>query len=351
MAKAKGIYTRGRVYWIRYAGTDGRIIYESSRSTKFKDAEELLLQRKQKVREGEQPVVKKIPNYTFRELSTQYLIWAERKKSFKSKKCLVGQLTQAFGNLPLRRFDSMPLEQYQTERLQKGNKPATVNRLIAAISHMFTKAVEWNMVEENILGRIRKVKSLPENNRRLRYLSKDECNRLIECCSTHLKPIVITALNTGMRRGEILSLKWEQADLRHRYLLLSNTKNGEDRQIPMNQTLIEVYSNIPRGFESKYVFTNRSGNPFTDIKRSYHNALRKAEIQNFTFHDLRHTFASHLVMAGVDLASVKELLGHKSLSMTLRYAHLSPGHKRRAVEILDNRINKKSTIQKVYNHE
>ena len=101
----------------------------------------------------------------------------------------------------------MLIEQYQTERLNKGNKPATVNRLLATLSHMFTKAIDWDMVGEETLKRIRKVKLLPENNRRLRYLSKEECQELISNCESNLKPIVIIALNTGMRKGEILNLE------------------------------------------------------------------------------------------------------------------------------------------------
>jgi integrase len=141
-----------------------------------------------------------------------------------------------------------------------------------------------------------------------------------------------------MRRGEILSLKWEQVDLRHGYISLDDTKSGEGRQIPMNQTLIETFSEMPRGFESKYVFSNRNGDPLTDIKHSFNTALRKAEIHNATFHTLRHTCASHLVMNGVDVTSVKELLGRKSLSMTMRYSHLAPGHTKKAVNILDKAL-------------
>jgi integrase len=140
----------------------------------------------------------------------------------------------------------MLLDQYQSDRLQKGNKPATINRHIATIKHMFTKAIDWNMVEEEILKRIRKVKLLPENNRRLRYLSKEECQTLINSCESHLKPIVITALNTGMRKGEILSLKWDNVDLKHGFILLEKTKNGERREIPINDTLKITLKGITR---------------------------------------------------------------------------------------------------------
>ncbi len=126
-------------------------------------------------------------------------------------------------------------------------------------------------------------------------------------------------------------------DLRHVFILLEITKNGERREIPIDNTLKEMFNSMPYSIESIYVFTDpKTGESYKSIKSSFSAALKKAGIGDFRFHDLRHTFASHLVMAGVDLISVKELLGHKSLSMTMRYAHLSHGHKRKAVNVLDN---------------
>ncbi len=345
-------------------GTDGRIVRESSRFSKFKDAEDLLIQRRNDVKEGKQPEVKRILNHSFKELADQYKKWAERQRSFRSKQGFIGQLKVAFGNLPLRRFNSMLIEQYQTERLQegntsatvnqnerpkKGNKPATVNRLVATLKHMFTKAVEWEMVEEQTLKRIRKVKLLEENNRRLRYLSKEECQSLIKSCDNHLRPIVITALNTGMRKGEILSLKWDNVDLSHGFILLDITKNGERREIPINETLKASLQGLMRRLDTPYLFYDpATGKAYQDIKRSFKTALRKAKIRDFRFHDLRHCFASHLVMAGVDLTTIKELLGHKHITMTLRYAHLAPSHRVNAVNVLDGVLNGISTAQKVH---
>jgi integrase len=252
--------------------------------------------------------------------------------------------------MSLRRFNTMLIEQYQTERLNKGNKPATVNRLLATLSHMFTKAVDWEMVELDVLKRIRKVKLLPENNRRLRYLNSHEIQALISHCTSNTKAIVITALNTGCRKGEILSLKWDNVDLKHGFILLDSTKNGERREIPINETLRDTLQGLARRVDIPYVFyDNATGKPYQDVKKSFNTACRKAGIKDFKFHDLRHTFASHLVMAGVDITTVKELLGHKTLTMTLRYAHLAPSHKVKAVQILENAIFDKATIQKLYN--
>jgi integrase len=218
---------------------------------------------------------------------------------------------------------------------------------------MFTKAVEWEMVEDEVLKRVRKCKLLLENNRRLRYLSKEECQSLINACSLHLKPIVITALNTGMRKSEILFLEWEKhIDLKHGFILLDITKSGERREIPINQTLKNTLNGLIRRLDIPYVFYNPiTEKPYRkDLKKSFNTALRKGGIKDFRFHDLRHTFASHLIMAGIDLTTVSRLLGHKDIKMTLRYSHLAPSHMVKAVDVLDNAINGKSTIQKLYSN-
>jgi len=347
MAKAKGIYKRGNVYWLCYADPFGKIRYESSKSSSFKDAQALLIERKKEVKDGISPVTtRQLVNQPFTALAEHYKAWGEgRQRGFKTKIDHLRQLTAAFGNLPLRSFTSRMLEEWQTKRMEK-NKPATVNRMLATLKHMFTKAVEWDMVEEAVWKRVRKVKLLPENNRRLRYLSKEECQQLVSVCNHYLKPIVITALSTGMRKSEILGLKWDQnIDLRHGFILLDITKNGERREIPINRTLRETLTKLPRRIDSPYVFTDEKGNRFLDIKKGFGSACRRAGIKDFHFHDLRHTFASQLVMAGVDLTTVKELLGHKTLSMTLRYAHLSPSHKLSAVEKLDSTFSAKPTLQ------
>jgi integrase len=360
-ARAKGVFKRGNIYWICYKNLDGRIIRESSGSENYNDAIDKLDIRRREIKEGSEPEVKKIPNHTFNELAEEYLKWAERQGSYDRKKRLISQLTKEFGHLPLRRFNTLLIEQFQTERLKKGNKqakennppegnkPATVNRLLATLKHMFTKAVDWNMVEEGTLKRIRKVKLLQENNRRLRYLSKEEIQSLLGQCDSHLRPIVVMALNTGCRKSEILNLQWVQVDLKHGFILLDHTKNGERKEIPINGTLKESLETLfqgtkerPRRLDVPWIYYDpRTGKPYQDIKRAFKTACFKTGIRDFHFHDLRHCFASHLVMSGVDLTTVRELLGHKTLTMTLRYAHLAPSHKVRAVDLLDQTINYK----------
>lgn len=145
---------------------------------------------------------------------------------------------------------------------------------------------------------------------RLRFLTEQEAERLVECCAEHLRPIVVTALNTGLRLEEILKLKWEEVDFKNQIVYVTNSKNGEQRQVPMNNTLTEALQGVKLGKPSPWVFCNDNGQPYTRITRSLERAKRKAGIEDFHFHDLRHTFASRLVMRGVDLVTVKELLGY-----------------------------------------
>jgi integrase len=339
---ATGIFKRGGIWWIRYTGIDDKQKRESSGSDKFKDAETLLASRKQSIGKGEEPEIKKIPNYSLRELAEKYQLWiAGRQNSAKIKGYIIGQLLSVYGDIPLRRFNTAIVDQLQTDLINRGYKPASNNKVVNVLKHMFNKAVEWDMTTEDVLKRIRKVKPLRDDGKRLRYLSIEEAQALVNSCDMHLKPIVITALNTGMRRGEILSLQWEKnIDLKHGYILLDKTKNGERREIPINETLRGVLQNITRRLDVPYVFFDYStGNAYQDVKRSFKTALERVGIHDFHFHDLRHTFASHLVMAGVDLTTVSKLLGHKSLAMTLRYSHLSEGHLNNAVNILDNALN------------
>lgn len=183
---------------------------------------------------------------------------------------------------------------------------------------------------------------LKENNMRLRFLAEDEIPVLLENCKGHLRDIVETAIHTGMRRGEILSLKWSQ--IRNGFIYLRKTKTNNSRQIPINNTLEALFDRLKgnstkvRYLKSKtkspYVFSYK-GNRIKEVKTSFSTALRDAEIEDFHFHDLRHTFASQLLLKGGTLKDVQELLGHKDIKMTMRYAHLTQEHKRKAVNLLN----------------
>jgi integrase len=156
----------------------------------------------------------------------------------------------------------------------------------------------------------------------------------------------MTALHTGFRKSEILSLIWGNVDFRNRLIRVEAgyAKNGEACGVPMNEVLTQTLQASKLRQSSGMVFCNRKGQPYRDPDSAFATAVWRAGITEFTFHDLRHTFASRLVMAGVDLATVKELMGHRHITMTLRYAHLTPGHKRLAVEALSAGAGKSPSI-------
>jgi protein MpaA len=175
------------------------------------------------------------------------------------------------------------------------------------------------IMETEVPGSAETVNVHPEDSMGLRYLSKKECEELINACEPHLKSIVISALNTGMKKIELLNLKWENIDIEHGLITLDRTKKSE-RMIPMNDTLKKTLINIPRRHDVPYVFYNKTTNqPYRNISKSFANALTRSKITNFHFRDLRHTFAFHLVMEGVDIKEVMKLLGHKTLKTTLKY--------------------------------
>ncbi|MBI5810815.1 MAG: site-specific integrase [Deltaproteobacteria bacterium] len=335
-----GLYRRkdSPLWWMSFRFTGGRV-RESTGTDNRKLAERIHAKRTLEVAEGRHfstPLKTAAAQVPFSELAERYESWAERQRSFKSKKCHIKSLAAAFGGLHLGAVTTHLCESYQSRLLSEGKKAATANRRVACLKHMFTKADEWELADEAALRRVQRVKLLPEHNKRLRFLSREESAALIASCDAHLKPIVITALNTGMRKEEILSLEWgRHVDLKHGFILLDVTKNGERREVPMNETVKAALKGLLRRIDSPYVFTNNKGKRFKNVKRSFTSACRRAGIKDFRIHDLRHTFASQLIMAGADLTTVKELLGHKSLSMTLRYAHLAPSHKLKAVEMLD----------------
>ena len=180
---------------------------------------------------------------------------------------------------------------------------------------------------------MREVKFFKEELPPLRILTSEEVNRLIASCPAYLKSIVTAALHTGMRFREILDLEWRHVDLEAGIITVTNTKTRENRYIPISPYLARTLTNLER--VSPFVFVNpQTGRPFVKISQGFQSALKKAGLGRIRFHDLRHTFASQLVMSGVDIVTVKDLLGYKTIKMTMRYSHLNQEHKKLAMRRL-----------------
>jgi len=335
-----GIYRQGKIFWVSKC-INGIQYRRSSGTDKKMEAVAFYERWTAELRENGKPI-KQEPQrqeITLSELIKIYLEFtAGRLRSHSSQIVLTKKLLKTFGNIKIADITVATIEKMQSNIIATGLSIAYANRLTAALKRMFTKALEWELISEDDLKRIRKVKLLKGENKRLRYLSDDEAQRLIDNCDSYLKPIVVTALNSGMRKSEILHLTWSRVDLKNRIILLDKTKNGERREIPINDTLYQTLSSIIRNIKTDFVFYNPDTlKPYYDIKKSFATALKKSKIIDFRFHDLRHTFASSLVMSGADLASIQRLLGHKDIKMTLRYAHLSSVHLQDAVSLLDKK--------------
>jgi len=334
----RGLYRRdGSPYWwLRYADRNGRIIRETTGTTEKKLARDILAKKKVQVAENRHLDVRKVPNTTFYELCEQYWeLWGKHRRMHGLSN-MIEIWKKRFGNVPAKELTQRKIEKFLNARMEEnGLSPATRNRHLTMLNAMFNKAKQWGLATENPcdgIGRLR------ESGARTRFLDQNEIHALLEVASDTLTPILITALHTGMRRGEILNLKWADVDFKNSIITIQEAKSGKKRMLPMDDTVCEALSVLPTRFKRGYVFPSpvKAGQPCYDFKRQFGKAVKKAGIHNFRFHDLRHTFASHLVMSGVDLMTVKELLGHATLTMTMRYSHLAPDHRMRAIKTLDS---------------
>ncbi|MCP4546395.1 MAG: site-specific integrase [bacterium] len=220
--------------------------------------------------------------------------------------------------------------------------PATVNRYLAVLSHTFTIAMkEWGWVEHNP---VMKVRRLQEAQGRVRFLSDDERDRLLIACresdNKQLYVIVVLALSTGMRQGEILNLTWDNVDLDAGRVTLHDTKNKERRGVPVMGHAMDVlreHSKVRR-IDTSLVFPSSAKDKPLDVRAPWERAVEAAGIEDFRFHDLRHSAASYLAMNGATPSELAAVLGHKTLQMVKRYAHLSDAHTAELVEKMNARI-------------
>ena len=283
-------------------------------------------------------------------------------------------LTRCFNKLfskPLVEITPLLIEPWRTKRLNEVISNVTLNRNIATLKSVMTKATEWEFIKDNPLKKLKLFRI--DRSPKVRYLSLEEETRLRhallereqqlkqerssanqwraergyplypECgedefCD-YLMPMILLSINTGLRQGELFNLNWDMVNLLEASLILSGgiTKSSSSRYLPLNDEANHIMRQLYKKSEIKegLVFPSKNNQPFNNVKRSWSSVLEKANITQFRWHDLRHHFASKLVMAGVDLNTVRELLGHSDIKMTLRYAHLAPEHKINAVRKID----------------
>ncbi len=220
--------------------------------------------------------------------------------------------------------------------------PSTANRYLATLSHLFSVSVnEWEWMDSNPVAKIKKLK---EPRGRVRFLDDEERSALLSACrkseNPMLYPAVVLALSTGARKMEILGLRWKDVDLVAGRIICHQTKNGERRSLPLHGHALAELTRLEKHKEasSSFVFPSWDKARPMDIRKPWERAARESKLEDFRFHDLRHSAASYLAMNGASLSEIAEVLGHKSLQMVKRYTHLSETHTSKVVARMNEKI-------------
>ncbi|HBO84014.1 MAG: hypothetical protein A2073_03650 [Deltaproteobacteria bacterium GWC2_42_11] len=337
------LYKRGDVWWTKIM-FNGALIRKSTGTVNKELARKIALKIKGDIVSGEW--FKKDPAETilFAEVWDKYLKEDARYKAPRTYQRAIqvgdSHLLSAFANLTLSEITPAVLSAYKAKRLEAGVKIGTAAKELHFIRRVFSLCKrEWQLVKQSPFEFFKMPKF---NDQRVRYLEHGELDRLLFHCPAWLKSIVTLARYTGMRRGNILSLTWSQVDFQNRVITLGaeDTKNRERLIIPLAETPYNVLAGMKNAkvvsIICPFVF-NQDGKPYNphQLSMAFNRACRRAGIENFRFHDLRHDFASNLVQRGNDLYVVQHLLGHKDGRMTQRYAHLRLENLKKAVETLE----------------
>src|ERR1051325_5719021 len=316
--------------------------------TKFQ-AEQAEAKARDQVFQGTYGVVQ-LGNQDFSQfVSETYLPWAKaNKRTWRNDEIIANQWAELFKGKALREVSALAIEKWKRDRAQTITRrgttrsPASVNMELAVLSRIFALAVELEQAASNPC---RKVRKLRVDNQRNRYLSADEEMRLMAQLKgrrKHLYPLVALALGKGMRRGELLNLSWRNVDFLRGVIHVVNTKSARDRIIPMSQRVRELLIEQRETQEGDLVFASRriakrrAGEGLVDVKKAFTVACSEAGIEDFHFHDLRHTFATRLGDAGCNVTTIARLLGHSNIQMSMRYTHASDDTLRNAVEYAQN---------------
>jgi integrase len=302
------------------------------------DAERWIQQTEAAIREGRHFKTTEAKKHTLGEMVDRYItdVLPTKRKSEKKQTAQLIWWKGELGSYLLADISPSQIAQKRDFLLKsitvrgRERSPSTVVRYMAALSHAYSVAMkEWGWIEENPIKRVTKPR---EPRGRVRFLDNEERDRLLSACEKSSNPflyqIVVMALSTGMRQSEILHLKWSDVDLEKGRVILQQTKNGERRQVALSGPALEMVHDQGklRRIDTPLLFPGRFPRKPMDIRGAWDNALKRANVDDFRFHDLRHCCASYLAMNGASVAEIAEILGHKTLAMVKRYAHLSDSH-------------------------
>jgi integrase len=323
------IYRRGRIWYADFY-VQGRRVQESAGTANRREAEKFYGLRLSEVQCGTYVRPAKV---MLTEFGEQYMSFAKvNKRSWLRDEQILVHVNEFFGDALLRNIGPLQVEQYKQARIAKVS-PATVNREVALLKHMFNLAERWGSFHGT--NPVRMVKFFDEDNDVYRVLSPEEEERLLQHCAPYIQDLIVFAINTGLRAGDIFNLTWEEVDLEGNVINPKIRKNRKQLEVPLNdaaERIVRAWYGIKK---CRYVFYNpETGDRFKDLWLGLKKACRKAGLEGVNWHTFRHSFATRLNKNGADIVTVKELLGHSDVKVTMRYAHTNRAAKASAVRSL-----------------
>lgn len=347
-----GVFTKNGWYWIDYRDAEGRR-HRQKASLEHQIAKRMLRDKLGSIARGEITGIREEGMLLKEFIEKRY--WPTIKESLskfelKRARCIIDlHINPQLGGLRLCKIRQEDIERFQSDRLTstigpKRSKSAgptrpqaeakrvstgTVKKEVMRLKHILNRAVAWRYLKDSPARGLSKVTPPPG---RIRYLSPEERSAILDSARPELRLYILTALQTGARRGELAAVRWCDIDMKARTITFARTKNGERRVVPLTDTLREALQALPRPLDPQArVLPALSADAVTI---GFHRLIEGLKIPNLRFHDLRHDVASTLAMAGVPQRTLMEILGHKDPRMTLRYQHLSPGHLQEAMSYL-----------------
>lgn len=347
------MYLRGQIWWTKIRH-DGKKVEKSLGTSNRKLAQAIEAKIRIEVIEGTYFKKSKRNKIIVASLISKYLEEHSKpnkgKITHKNDEYFSKRILQRFGNKLLNDVTPMHISKYITDRRNDGVGDVTINHELRLLRHAYNLAIhEWELIDQTPFARIK----IPSGDvKRVRYLYPDEEERLMNALPQWLVPIVTIARETGLRLSNIINLEWNQVNIFSKMIILETTKNGQPHSVPMTENVSNILRTLFVDKKNSYVFGfGKKGKPFNRcwVGKSFRDTCRKAGIENFRFHDLRHDFCSRLVQRGADLYSVAGLAGHKDIKTTQRYAHLSPEKLRSTIQILNSGDNM-ATVGEVEDH-
>ncbi len=333
--RGDGLYLRGKTWYLDCRLNGTRHVVRLGKGIGRSVASEIAQVKRGAILKGEAGIGKKRKDIAFEEAAERFVLWGQttnRPRTVRSYRECLARLSDSFSGKQLSEITPWLIEKHKQVRKEAG-APVRANRELAVLKTLFNRCREWGFFGGE--NPVRTVKFFKEPKQRLRFLEYEEEDMLLQESPDHLRGIIVLGTSTGLRiRAEALTLRWEDVDLRRRLITVQAAfaKSGETRTLPINAEAREVLERLAAHPNGDYVFSQPNGQPYRSIRTAFLSACKRAGLREVTLHTLRHTWATRMASAGVNVRTLQDLGGWKELAMVERYAHVMASDKAEAVE-------------------